>query len=61
MDAERHNALNLGKTKEWYDSSYANFQSWANRVDVPWHAIKPHIDDVMEKARSLWPKALKER
>ncbi len=59
MDGERHYALNLGKTKEWYKASYANFQSWANRAGVPWRAIKPHIDDAMEKARSLWPKALK--
>lgn len=60
MDGERHYALNLGKTKEWYKVSYANFQSWANRAGIPWRAIKPHIDDAMEKARSLWPKALKE-
>lgn len=60
MDGERHYALNLGKTKEWYKASYANFQSWANRAGIPWRAIKPHIDDAMEKARSLWPKALKE-
>jgi len=60
MDGERHYALNLGKTKEWYEASFANFQSWANRAGVPWRAIKPHIDDAMEKARSLWPRALKE-
>ncbi len=60
MDGERHYALNLGKTKHWYKASYANFQSWANRAGVPWRAIKPHIEDAMEKARSMWPKALKE-
>lgn len=60
MDGERHYALNLGKTKEWYEVSYANFQSWVNRAGIPWRAIKPHVDDAMEKARSLWPKALKE-
>lgn len=60
MDGERHYALNLDKTKQWYKASYANFQSWANRAGIPWRAIKLHIDDAMEKARSLWPKALKE-
>ena len=38
----------------------ANFQSWANSAGVPWRAIKPHLDDVVEKARSLWPDALRE-
>ncbi len=60
IDDERRYALNLGKTKEWYEASYTNFQAWADRAGVPWRAIKPHIDDAMEKARSLWPKALKE-
>ncbi len=60
IDDKRRYALNLGKTKEWYEASYANFQAWADRAGVPWRAIKPHIDDAMEKARSLWPKALKE-
>jgi len=60
IDDERRYTLNLGKTKEWYEASYANFQAWADRAGVPWRAIKPHIDDAMEKARSLWPKALKE-
>jgi len=27
---------------------------------VPWRAIKPHLDDTMEKARNLWPEKLKE-
>jgi len=60
IDDERRYALNLGKTKEWYEASYTNFQAWADRAGVPWRTIKPHIDDAMEKARSLWPKALKE-
>jgi len=60
MDGERRYALNLGKTKEWYEASRANFQVWAERTGVPWRVIKPHIDDTMEKARNLWPDALKE-
>ncbi|WP_431067550.1 type II toxin-antitoxin system HipA family toxin [Methylotuvimicrobium sp.] len=60
IDGERHFALNLGKTKEWYDVSLANFQSWANRAEIPWRVIKPHLDDVMEKARNLWREAIKD-
>lgn len=58
IDGERHFALNLGKTKQWYDVSLANFQLWADRAGIPWRAIKPHLDDAMTKARSLWPDAL---
>jgi len=59
IDGEKQYALNLGKTKDWYDVSYANFQSWAERSEIPWRVIKPHLDDVVEKARSLWPEAIK--
>jgi len=60
IDSERQYALNLGKTKEWYDVTYANFEAWAKRAGVPWRAIKPHLDDTMDKARSLWPKGIKD-
>lgn len=43
----------------WYQVSYAHFEYWAKKSGIPWRAIKPHLDDVMEKARSLWPQALK--
>jgi len=56
---ERQYALNLGKTKDWYEVSYAHFQAWANKVGVPWRAIKPHLDDTLTKARSLWRDELK--
>lgn len=61
IENERRYALNLGKTKEWYDVTYANFEAWAKRAGVPWRAIKPHLDDTMEKARSLWPQEIKEK
>ncbi|MCP5162164.1 MAG: type II toxin-antitoxin system HipA family toxin [Hahellaceae bacterium] len=60
IEGERQFALNLGSTKEWYEVSLANFKSWADRAEIPWRAIKPHLDDVLEKARSLWPKAIKD-
>ncbi len=56
---ERHYALNLGKNKEWYKASYANFEAWAEQSKIPWRAIKPHLEDTMEKARSLWPQEIK--
>ena len=56
---EKKYALNLGKTKEWYSVTMENFESWANKSGIPWRAIKPHINDTMQKARSLWPDALK--
>jgi len=36
-----------------------NFQAWAAKSGIPWRAIKPHLADVMDRARSLWPSALK--
>lgn len=60
IENERQYALNLGKTKEWYDVTYENFEGWAKRAGVPWRAIKPHLDDALEKARSLWPEKLNE-
>ena len=60
IEDERNYALNLGKTNDWYVVTAANFQAWAVRADIPWRAIKPHLDDVMDKARSLWPDAMKD-
>ena len=60
MENEQHFALNLAKTKAWYGVSYEHFEYWAKKSDIPWRAIKPNLDDVMEKARTLWPDALKE-
>jgi len=59
MDDEKKYALNLSKTKEWYSVTMENFEYWANKSGIPWRAIKPHIDDTMKKARSLWPEAIK--
>ena len=60
IEDERRYALNLGKTKDWYAVTTANFQSWADRADIPWRAIKPHLDDAMDKARTLWLSAIKD-
>ncbi len=59
IENEKQYALNMAKTKDWYGVSYQQFQYWANRSEIPWRAIKPHLDDTMEKARTLWPEAIK--
>ncbi|MFT6420354.1 MAG: serine/threonine-protein kinase HipA [Porticoccus sp.] len=59
IDGEQNFALNLGKTKDWYDVSLANFQLWADRAEIPWRVIRPHLDDVMEIARNVWREAIK--
>ena len=60
IEGERQFALNLSKNKDWYQASYAHFEAWAKRASLPWRRIKPHLDDTCAKARSLWPKALKD-
>jgi serine/threonine-protein kinase HipA len=60
MDDEKHYALNLGKNKDWHKASLAHFEAWAKKANIPWRVIKPHLDDTLEKARGIWPKALKD-
>lgn len=60
IENEKLFALNLGKTKQWYSASYANFELWAKHADLPWRAIRPHLDDVLARARDLWPRMLKD-
>jgi serine/threonine-protein kinase HipA len=59
IEGEREYALNLGKTRQWHKVTIENFQNWAGKSGIPWRVIKPHLDEVMEKARDLWPGALK--
>ncbi len=59
-DERRRFALNLGKDKDWYNASFAQFEYWANKSDIPWRAIRPHLLDTLDKARSTWPTALKD-
>ncbi len=57
---EKKFALNLGGNKQWYKSDFSHFRIWAEKADIPWRAIKPHLDDTLDKARTLWPGALSE-
>src|SRR5690606_5371723 len=59
IQGEKQFALNLGKTKAWYQVTFNHFQYWAEKSGIPWRTIKPHLDDVMTKARTLWPNAIK--
>ncbi len=58
MRDERKFALNLGKTKEWYTASLDHFQIWAAKADIPWRAVKPHLLETLDKARTLWREEL---
>lgn len=60
IDDERHYALNLGKNKDWYKASFEHFEAWSKKAQLPWRAIKPHLEDTLMKARGIWPKALKD-
>ena len=53
-------ALKLGNSKEWYSTTLESFERWAKRADIPWRAVKPHLLETLEMARSEWPDALKE-
>ena len=58
IENEREFALNLGKTKSWYEVSYVHFQYWADRSGIPWRAVKPNLDDVLDRAKTFWHQAL---
>jgi serine/threonine-protein kinase HipA len=59
IENERHFALNLGKTHDWYEVDLSHFQSWAEHAGIPWRAVKPHLEEALERARSLWPAQLR--
>lgn len=58
MGDEREYALNLARNKDWYKTTFSQFKTWADKAGIPWKAIKPQLDDTLDKARSLWPKSL---
>lgn len=60
IENESEFALNLGKNKRWYSATMEHFRNWAEKSGIPWRVIKPHLDDTLEKARTLWPNALQE-
>ena len=34
------------------------FEAWSEKSGIPWRIIKPHLDDVMDKAKTLWKTAI---
>ncbi|ABX50641.1 HipA N-terminal domain protein [Shewanella baltica OS195] len=60
IEGETAIALNINKQKLWYAIDITTFQAWATRTGIPWPAIKVHLLDAMQKARTLWPEALAE-
>lgn len=57
---ERSLALNMAKQKDWYEMSLHSFQAWAERIEVPWPAIRVHLLDALDKAQTRWPDLLKD-
>lgn len=55
IEEESQISLNLGGEKAWYAMTVGHFESWATSIGAPWRAVKPHLDDVIEKARERWP------
>lgn len=60
MGDEREYALNLARNKDWYKTTFSQFRDWADKTGIPWKAVKPQLDDTLDKARSLWPKSLED-
>ena len=53
-------ALNLGRQKKWYSINLETFQTWSERIGVPWPAVKVHLLDALTAARDLWPGMLRD-
>ncbi|WP_111895512.1 type II toxin-antitoxin system HipA family toxin [Acinetobacter sp. MB5] len=60
IENERHFALNLAKNKDWYLAEMKHFKQWAEKVGVPWRVIDKQLQDILKRARALWPAALLE-
>jgi len=60
IENETEFALNLGGTKSWYDVNLEHFEAWANKSDIPWRAILPQLQEVLQLAREKWPAALEQ-
>lgn len=60
MENEQEFALNLARNKNWYKVNYRHFEKLADKASIPWRVIRPHLDDTMARARTLWPNALQD-
>ncbi len=60
VEGEQEFALNMAKNKNWYQAEMASFEAWAKRIGVPWQAIKVHLEETLELARTHWLQMLTE-
>ncbi|WP_166422169.1 type II toxin-antitoxin system HipA family toxin [Paraglaciecola sp. 20A4] len=60
VEGEQEFALNMAKSKNWYQADMASFEAWAKRIGAPWQAIKVHLEDTLELSRGNWLKLLTE-
>ncbi|EPC4487729.1 type II toxin-antitoxin system HipA family toxin [Serratia liquefaciens] len=58
ISGESEVALNMAREKHWSMISMQTFERWAERVGIPWPAIRVHLLDAIDKARTLWPDLL---
>ena len=60
IPAEQHYALNMAQTKQWYEVSLEHFRRWVKRADLPESPILYNLKAALDKARALWPAALRD-
>lgn len=58
IPGESEVALNMAREKHWAMMTMQTFERWAERVGIPWPAIRVHLLDAIDKARTLWPDLL---
>jgi len=58
LPAERQQRLAIGGCTDWYSLDFSHFEQWGRAVGVPWRVLRPQLLDTVERARTLWPKAL---
>ncbi|MGF1722566.1 type II toxin-antitoxin system HipA family toxin [Vibrio kyushuensis] len=51
-------ALNMAGTKQWFNITMDNFKVWSEKTGAPWVAIKPHLLDTLDIAKTRWPELL---
>ena len=54
IPSETSLALNLGKSKNWYQIEFSDFEYWAKKADIPWRVVQSELKDVMAIARATW-------
>lgn len=58
IENEEEFSLKLAKNRNWYKVNLSHFEAWSEKTNIAWRIIKPHLQDVIAKARDLWPRAL---